>query len=133
MVSQLRPACAPSRIRNSNSSRSSWTGTPHSVSWYGIYSSVLAQGHRNISASHPLRSVAHAFQPGSQSVTLIALNLNHAVLDRPTCTAPNLQLRGQFVQASLIERDIGYGCHALTPPALRLPTKADHGGQSPWA
>ena len=32
MVDQLRPACAPSRIRNSNKSLSSWTGTPHSLS-----------------------------------------------------------------------------------------------------
>src|SRR5213075_291635 len=31
MVSQLRPACAPSRIRNSNSTRSSCTGTPFPV------------------------------------------------------------------------------------------------------
>src|SRR5262245_36834388 len=30
------PACAPSRTRNSNCLRSSWTGVPHSRSWYAI-------------------------------------------------------------------------------------------------
>ena len=34
IVSQLKPAWALSRTRNSNSNRSSWIGTPHSVSWY---------------------------------------------------------------------------------------------------
>src|SRR5581483_5441939 len=33
IVIQLRPACAPSRTRNSKSVRSSCTGTPHSSSW----------------------------------------------------------------------------------------------------
>src|ERR1700676_420572 len=46
MVSQLKPACAPSRIKNSKSVRSSCTGTPHSASWYGMFHSLLAQRHR---------------------------------------------------------------------------------------
>src|SRR6266705_3030847 len=33
-VSQESPACTPSRTRNSNSFRSSCSGTPHSASWY---------------------------------------------------------------------------------------------------
>ena len=32
IVAQLSPACADSRVRNSKSRRSSWTGTPHSSS-----------------------------------------------------------------------------------------------------
>src|ERR1700682_1431695 len=46
MVDQLRPACAPSRIRNSNSARSSCRGTPHSRSWYWIERSSRAQAPR---------------------------------------------------------------------------------------
>src|SRR5262249_11932300 len=45
------------------------------------------------SASHPLHLVAHAFQHGSQSVTLIALNLDHSILDRPPRAPPSLWLR----------------------------------------
>src|SRR5262249_25075391 len=48
------------------------------------------------SAPPPLPLVAHPFQHGSQSVTLIALNLNHAVLDRPAGATAILELRGQF-------------------------------------
>src|SRR4029450_11916436 len=43
MVSQLKPACAPSRMRNSNRTLSSWTGTPHSTSWYAMLRDVRAQ------------------------------------------------------------------------------------------
>lgn len=39
MVIQLNPACAPSRIRNSNSFLSSVTNLPHSSSWYRTYNS----------------------------------------------------------------------------------------------
>src|SRR6185503_8767890 len=48
MVDHDRPACAPSRIRNSNSTRSSCTGTPHSRSWYATSSGppAAAQEHR---------------------------------------------------------------------------------------
>src|SRR5438445_9793074 len=46
MVFQLSPAWPPSRIRNSNSNRSSCTGTPHSRSWYVIDNSFVAHGHR---------------------------------------------------------------------------------------
>src|SRR5262249_51086857 len=37
------------QLRNSNSSRSSWTGTPHSASWYWMDNSVLAHGHLALS------------------------------------------------------------------------------------
>ena len=43
---QLNPACAPSRMRNSNNRRSSCTGTPHSSSWYWVRSALVAQEHR---------------------------------------------------------------------------------------
>src|SRR5467141_2685886 len=45
-VNQERPACIPSRTRNSNSLRSSCSGSPHSVSWYARRSgSPSAQSH----------------------------------------------------------------------------------------
>src|SRR5215472_11475298 len=40
MVLQLRPACAPSSSRNSKRRRSSWTGAPHSQSWYASISGL---------------------------------------------------------------------------------------------
>src|SRR3712207_3770991 len=64
MVSQLNPACAPSRTRNSNSSRSSCTGTPHSTLWYRTYRSPFAHGQRSISAPTWLDLVAHLPQFG---------------------------------------------------------------------
>src|SRR6267378_568854 len=45
-VNQERPACIPSRTRNSNSLWSSCSGSPHSVSWYAWRSgSPSAQSH----------------------------------------------------------------------------------------
>src|SRR6516162_405225 len=79
------------------------------------------------SAPDPLDPVAHAFQHGSQSVTLIALNLDHAILDRPAGATAILELRGQFEQTGFIKWDIGYGRHALATPAFGFPTQADHG------
>jgi hypothetical protein len=87
----------------------------------------LAHGHRNISASHPLHPVAHAFQHRNQPVTLIALNLDHATLDRPAGATAILELRGQFEQTGFIEWDIGYGRHALPTSAFGFPTQPDHG------
>src|SRR6185312_5710634 len=46
IVIQLNPACAASRISISNKCRSSCTGTPHSLSWYSMYRSPLAQEQR---------------------------------------------------------------------------------------
>src|SRR5436853_7922520 len=46
MVSQLRPAWAPSRMRNSKWTESSCLGTPHSLSWYITPRSVVAQSQR---------------------------------------------------------------------------------------
>ena len=46
IVDQLRPACAPSRIRNSNSRASLSTGRPHSHSRYSIISGSRAHGQR---------------------------------------------------------------------------------------
>src|SRR5262249_41030673 len=79
------------------------------------------------SASHPLHLVAHAFHPGSQSVTLIAPNVNHALLDPPAGCTGILELRGKFEQTGFIKWDIGYGRHALATPAFGFPTQADHG------
>src|SRR5436309_13393495 len=47
-VDQLSPACADSSTRNSKCVRSSWTGTPHSRSWYDCISRSfpLTQWHR---------------------------------------------------------------------------------------
>src|SRR6266404_3645870 len=47
-IVQLNPACAPSSTRNSKCLRSSWTGTPHSRSWYWSISgsSTLTHEHR---------------------------------------------------------------------------------------
>src|ERR1700704_2074051 len=51
MVSQDRPACAPSSTRNSKSVRSSCCGTPHSSSWYLTMSgSAVPHSHRMRSA-----------------------------------------------------------------------------------
>src|SRR6516165_11986089 len=79
------------------------------------------------SASHPLHLVAHAFQHGSQSITLIALNLNHAVLDRPAGATAILELRGQIEQTGFIKWHIGYGRHALATPAFGFPTRRTTG------
>src|SRR6266851_3425428 len=51
-IVQLNPACAPSSTRNSKCLRSSWTGTPHSRSWYWSISgsSTLTHEHRLIVA-----------------------------------------------------------------------------------
>src|SRR6516225_9948997 len=65
---------------------------------------------------------------GSQPVTLITLNLNHAVLDSPTCDTPILELCGEFEQTGFIERHIGQGRHTLSSPSLGYPTQANHGG-----
>src|SRR5262249_48853998 len=50
------------------------------------------------SAPDPLHPVAHALQHRSQSVTLVALNLDHAALDRSAGATPILELRGQIEQ-----------------------------------
>src|SRR5690242_9553591 len=56
MVSHDRPAWAPSRIRNSKRTRSSCTGTPHSVSWYATDRSDFAHRHRGMPASVAVRA-----------------------------------------------------------------------------
>src|SRR5207237_1373914 len=63
-----------------------------------------------------------------QPVTLVALNLDPPLPDRPARATPLLERGGKFQQPGFIEGKIGYGCHALAPSALRLPTQADHGG-----
>src|SRR5262249_30703309 len=83
---------------------------------------------RRISASDTFHTVAHAFQYRNQPLSLVALNLDHAVFDRPAGATPNFELRGQCEQASLIKRDVGSSRHALAPSALRLPTEPDHRG-----
>src|SRR5262245_53272686 len=61
MVDQLKPACAPSRSRNSNSLRSSCAGTPHSSSWYRVYTALPSlQGQRIVMAPEVSRSGAVA-------------------------------------------------------------------------
>ncbi len=62
IVDQLNPACAPSSTRNSKWVGSSWTGTPHSVSWYATISGSLpAQSQRGDVAvvPSPWRSWCH--------------------------------------------------------------------------
>src|SRR3954471_11115547 len=76
MVSHDRPACAPSRIRNSKSLRSLRTGTPHSLSWYAMASGLLGQRHRRSSAISGGRDIAseaavqveHALAPRAERV-----------------------------------------------------------------
>src|SRR5262249_42627122 len=79
------------------------------------------------SSSHPLPLVAHAFHHRTRRVTLTALNLDHAILDRPAGATAILELRGQFEQPGFIKWDTGYGRHALATPAFGFPTQADHG------
>src|SRR5262245_54929318 len=77
MVSHDSPACAPSRMRNSNSVRSSRTGTPHSLSWYAMASGLpghrhlftlrLGSGGRDI-ARKASEQIQHALAPGAQRV-----------------------------------------------------------------
>src|SRR6478672_10223602 len=45
IVDQERPACAPSRLSISNRRASSWTGTPHSSSWYARYWGSFVEAH----------------------------------------------------------------------------------------
>src|SRR6476659_877464 len=45
IVDQERPACAPSRLSISKRRASSWTGTPHSSSWYARYSGSFVEAH----------------------------------------------------------------------------------------
>lgn len=56
MVIQLSPAWNPSSTSFSNSARESRSATPHSVSWYAVYSgSVPHQGQRTGASSVIIR------------------------------------------------------------------------------
>src|SRR3990172_2678657 len=48
MVSQERPACAPLKVSDSKSRLSSWTGTPHSRSWYSTARGFLGHSQRTM-------------------------------------------------------------------------------------
>src|SRR4051812_25721699 len=111
MTSQLKPACAPSRIRNSKSTRSSCTGTPHSWSWYAMPSGVCAQAQRR---SAFMSSAAD----GSQG--------RHGRRDRTAAGAgcgdrTRRRLRaGASEEGELLAREVQLGVDALGVLLLRL-------------
>src|SRR5882672_6759849 len=74
-IDQLSPACAASSTRNSKCWRSSWTGTPHSRSWYASINglSLPAQVHRLILLSVTAQSSAK----GADRVSAVPLQGEH--------------------------------------------------------
>jgi hypothetical protein len=59
-------------------------------------SSVFAHEQRCTSTSCPPHSITHAFQFSHQPFSLVALNLDASILDRPACAALLFQPGGEF-------------------------------------
>src|SRR6266849_3189397 len=90
MVSQLSPACAPSRIRNSKKARSSCSGTPHSRSWYWVARSFLAHAQR-ITAS----SLGTCVEIGWRSISANLRSMRNLDNRRPSRLADIIGLPGK--------------------------------------
>lgn len=52
---------------------------------------------------------------------MVALDLDHAFLERAASTAAALERTGQFLEVSFSEGNAGYGRYRLTAPSFALP------------
>src|ERR1700738_374413 len=115
MVLQERPACAPSRTRNSKSTRSSGMGRPHSSSWYRIIAGS--------EPAHPQRVMTRSLPPGSPCQTIARCcepalgRLRGAVIARSSfplrawhaCADPGVQRLRQLLLRERWSRAAGAG------------------------
>src|SRR5581483_5587143 len=74
------------------------------------------------SPTNALDLEAQLLKLGHDAFSLIALNLDPAILDRAASAAPLLELGGKFPQGIFVQRHVEHRGHALATPPRRFPS-----------
>jgi hypothetical protein len=61
-------------------------------------------------------------------ISMIALNLNPAILDRSTGAQSLFQLCGEFRQVDVVQREVGNGRHPFASSSLGFSANSDDSG-----
>src|SRR5262245_57799605 len=73
-----------------------------------------------ISATDPFHLESQPLKLGYYTFSLIALNLDPAILDRASSAAPLLELGGKFSQCFIVHGHVKHRGHAFATPSCRL-------------